>query len=247
MTRKARLLIRRMVQQLELAAKDADRVATAAVQLVAVLGVVRELRRLRNSTRWRIRPSFVDEKDRRSLLERAMEYLFGSGSMLLSKLLAQSDEPFEEVSHLRSMLLWLAWDLGEELTDRISPLLEKEDATRRIHANAILYELLPVVASDQDEVAELERSMQMTGSQTAEEGARASAWLARHLGAGRRVASASQTADGDVVSLRVGALAEVPGSNPPRLCVIAALSTSEVTLWEFDVQRTFDRRLATFG
>ena len=114
-TRKSRLLIRRMVQQLELAAKDEDRVATAAVQLVAVLGVVRELRRLRNSTRWRIRPSFVDEKDRRSLLERAMEYLFGSGSMLLSKLLAQSDEPFEEVSHLRSMLLWLAWDLARTL------------------------------------------------------------------------------------------------------------------------------------
>ena len=245
-TRKSRLLIRRMVQQLEQAAKDEDRVATAAVQLVAVLGVVRELRRLRNSTRWRIRPSFVDEKDRRSLLERAMSYLFGSGSMLLPKLLAQSDEPFEEVSHLRSMLLWLAWDLGEELTDRISPLLEKEDAMRRIHVNAILYELLPVVAFDQDEVAELERSMQLTGVQTAEEGARASAWLTRHLAAGRQVVSSSQASDRDAASLRVGALVAVPGSNPRRLCVVAALSSSEVSLWEFDGQRTFDRRLATF-
>jgi len=246
-TRKSRMLIRRMVQQLELAAKDADRVAAASVQLVAVLGVVRELRRLRNSMRWRIRPSFVDEKDRRTLLERAMAYLFGSGSMLLPELLAQSDEPFEEVSHLRSMLLWLAWDLGEELTDRISPLLENKDATRRIHANAILYELLPVVAADQDEVAELERSLQLTGIQTAEEGARASAWLTRHLAAGRQVTSASQGAGQHVSSLRVGALAAVPGSNPRRLCVVAALSSSEVSLWEFDGQRTFDRRLATFS
>lgn len=176
-----------------------------------------------------------------------MAYLFGSRSMLLSKLLAQSDEPFEEVSHLRSMLLWLAWDLGEELTDRISPLLEKEDATRRIHANAILYELLPVVAFDQDEVTELERSMRLTGAQTAEEGARATAWLTRHLGAGRQIVSASQATDRDAACLRVGALAAVPGSNPRRLCVVAALSSSEVSLWEFDGQRTFDRRLATFG
>ena len=245
-TRKSRLLIRRMVQQLELAAQDEDRVATAAVQLVAVLGVVRELRRLRNSTRWRIRPSFVDEKDRRSLLERAMAYLFGRGSMLLPKLLAQSDEAIEEVSHLRSMLLWLAWDLGEELTDRISPLLEKEDATRRIHANAILYELLPVVAFDQDEVAELERSMQMTAVQTAEEGARASAWLTRHLGVGQKIAAARHLEGSDAAGLRVGTLAAVPGITPPRLRVIVAMSGSEVSIWEFDGERSFDRRLAAF-
>jgi len=245
-TRKSRLLIHRMVKQLDLAAKDEDRVATAAVQLVAVLSVVRELRRLRNSTRWRVRPSFVDEKDRRNLLERAMSYLFGSGSMLLSKLLAQSEEPFEEVSHLRSMLLWLAWDLGEELTDRISPLLEKVDATRQIHANAILYELLPVVASDHDEVAELERSMQLTSAQTAEEGARASAWLTRHLGVGRQISTGSQGADPDTASLRVGALAAVPGAPPRRMRVVAALSSSEVTLWEFDRYRAFNREMAAF-
>jgi len=174
-----------------------------------------------------------------------MAYLFGSGSMLLSKLLAQSDDPFEEVSHLRSMLLWLAWDLGEELTDRISPLLEKEDATRRIHANGILYELLPVVALDQDEVSELERSMQMTAVQTAEEGARASAWLTRHLGVGHKIAAACHLADSDA-GLRVGALAAVPGTTPPRLRVIAALSGSEVSIWEFDGERSFDRRLAAF-
>jgi len=246
-TRKARLLMRRMVQQLELAARDEDRAATAVVQLVAVLGVVRELRRLRNSTRWRIRPSFVDERDRRNLLEQAMAYLFGSGSMLLSKLQVQSDEPLEEVSHLRSMLLWLAWDLGEELTDRISPLLEKGDAARQIQANAILYKLLPVVVLDQDEVTELERSMQLTAAQTAEEGARATAWLTRHLGAGRHIGSTGHAAGRDAASLRVGALAPVPGANPPRVRVVAALSSSEVSLWEFDGHRTFDRRLAAFG
>lgn len=245
-TRKSRLLIRRMVEQLELAAKDENRVATATVQLVAVLGVVRELRRLRNAARWRIRPSFVDEKDRRNLLDRAMAYLFGNGSMLLSKLLAQSDEPVEEVSHLRSLLLWLAWDLGEELTDRISPLLEKEHATRQIHANAILYELLPVVATDQDGVMELERSMQLTSAQTAEEGARATAWLTRHLGTGRQIAEASQGADRDSSNFRVGGLAAVPGANPRRLRVVTAMSFSEVSLWEFDGQRTFDRRRAAF-
>ncbi|MBL0419733.1 hypothetical protein JI739_05155 [Ramlibacter sp. AW1] len=245
--RKSRTLIRRMVDQLELAAKDESRVGMAIVQLVAVLGVVRELRRLRNFPRWRSRPSFVAEKDRRLLLERAMAYLFGTKSMLLWKLLGQSDEPIEEVSHLRSLLLWLAWDLGEELTDRISPMLEPEDLMRRIQANAILYELLPSVAADGEEVAELERSVAMTATPTGEEGARATTWITRHLGVGLQIANAGQISVGKHAELRVGALAVVPGSRPPRLRVVAALTGSEVSLYEFDGQRVFDRRVASFS
>jgi hypothetical protein len=62
--------------------------------------------------------------------------------------------------------------------------------------------------------------------------------LLRHLGA-------DLAADTQLAEFLVG-LPAVPGSNPRRLCVVAALSPSEVSLWEFDGQRTFDRRHATF-
>ena len=181
------------------------------------------------------------------LLERAMGSLFGTRSMLLWKLLGQSDDPIEEVSHLRSLLLWLAWDLGDELTDRISPMLEPEDLMRRIQANAILYELLPSASTDGDEVAELQRSVVMTAMPTGEEGARATAWITRHLGVGRQIASAGQAGIGKQAELQVGALAVVPGTRPPRLRVVTALTGSEVSLYEFDGQRVFDRRVASFS
>lgn len=72
-----------------------------------------------------------------------MKCLFGHQSQLLQKLLDQAGEPIEEVGFLRVLLLWLAWDLGEELTDRISSLTEESVAVRSVHANAVLYELLP--------------------------------------------------------------------------------------------------------
>jgi hypothetical protein len=127
---KARTLIRRMTKQLAAACQDRRRAQGAIVQLVAVLGLIRELRRLRLHSRWRIAPSLVAESDRRDLLDAAMSALLGSESGLLEVVLDLVDEPIEEVGFLRSLLLWLAWDLGEELMDRIGPLVEEEEAIR---------------------------------------------------------------------------------------------------------------------
>lgn len=190
-SRKARTLIRRMTTQLNLACKDEQRAQSAVVQLVAVLSLVRELRRLRLHPRWRLSPSLVTDADRRSLLDVSMKCLFGHQSQLLQKLLDQAGEPIEEVGFLRALLLWLAWDLGEELTDRISSLAEESDAVRGVHANAVLYELLPTAAIDADEAEELERSIRMTIVPTGAEGARAAAWLHRHLAIGKAVNAAS--------------------------------------------------------
>jgi hypothetical protein len=240
---RARTLIRRMVAQLKLASTDESRAPSAIVQLVAVLGVVRELRRLRNAARWRGVPSLVEERDRRQLLNEAMAALFGHRSMLLPKLVAQTGAEVDEVGHLRSLLLWLAWDLGEELTDHIGALQEREVRERQISANAVLLELLPQVASREDETVELERSLLMTAMPTGEEGARLNRWLDRHLGVGRQLSTATSSALG----IRLGALAPVPKSNPLRLRVVCGLNTYEISFWEFDDARTFDRRLVKMG
>jgi hypothetical protein len=240
---RARTLIRRMVTQLKLASKDERRAPSAIVQLVAVLGVVRELRRLRNAARWRGMPSLIEERDRRKLLMEAMAALFGHRSMILPKLVQQAEGEIDEVSHLRSLLLWLAWDLGEELSDHIGELQEREVRERQISANATLLELLPQVASRDDEIAELERSLLMTAIPTGEEGARLARWLDRHLGAGRQAASMF----GETRSVRLGNLAPVPKASPPRHRVVCSLNASEISFWEFDEERTFSRQLVGLG
>jgi hypothetical protein len=236
---KARTLIRRMTKQLAAACQDRRRAQGAIVQLVAVLGLVRELRRLRLHSRWRITPSMVAEADRRDLLDAAMAALFGRESSLLQALTDQADEPIEEVAFLRSLLLWLAWDLGEELTDRIGPLVEDADATRAVRANAVLYELLPAAAADPQETAELERSIRMTVVPTGTEGARAANWMRRHLAVGLAVRDMSAEALRIKPGLARGMLAMVPKSAPTRLRVVSAVAGAEVTLWDFDGPRTF--------
>lgn len=244
---KSRTLIRRMAKQLELAARDRSRGEAAVVQLVAVLGVVRELRRLRHAPRWRGRPGLVDERDRRDLLASAMSALFGHQSLLLPKLLEDAQDEIEEVSQLRALLLWLAWDLGEEMTDHISAMSERDDRKKGVEANAVLYELLPAVVAHDADTKELERSMLMTSLPTSEEGARLSKWLTRHVGIGRKVIESEASGGDKRFELRVGALAHVPRSAPPRRRVVAALSQVEVVFWEFDGERTFDRRLAAMS
>jgi hypothetical protein len=237
--RKARTLIRRMTKQLSAACMDQGKAQGAIVQLVAVLGLIRELRRLRLHPRWRIVPSLVAETDRRDLLNEAMSALFGHESRLLQVVLDQADEPIEEVGFLRSLLLWLAWDLGEELTDRISPLVEEEDVIRAVRANAVLYELLPAAASDAEEAAELGRSIRMTLLPTGTEGTRADNWLRRHLAIGQAVTATAPEELRIRPDFHRGQLALVPKSSPARLRVVSSVVGAEVTLWDFDRSRTF--------
>ena len=240
--RKARTLVRRMIGQLKIASNDDNKAGMAIVQLVAVLALLRELRRLRLAPRWRLKQSFVNEVDRRTLLDGAMAWLFGRNSMALSKLVSAADEPLEEVSYLRSLLLWLAWDLGEELTDRISPLMDADESMGCVRSNAILFELFPSTATDPDELAELERSIRMTVMPTGEEAAKAAAWLARHLDVGIYVLKYAENAANSDVLLRVGQLASVPGANPLRRRVITSVVDNEFSVWEFDGTRSFVRQ-----
>ena len=82
--RRARALCRKMIQQLEAAAKDENRRTGAVIQLIAVLALVRELRHLDKTKRWRATGQpLVDERDRRSLLDESIKYLLGSTATLL--------------------------------------------------------------------------------------------------------------------------------------------------------------------
>lgn len=128
-------------------------------------------------------------------------------------------------------MLWLAWDLGEELTDRISPPLGTDESMARVRTNATLFELLPTAAGDPEELAELERSIRMTLTSTGEDAARAASWLARHLAVGRQVQNAAAEIDHQLdTEMRVGALVTVPGTRPLRRRVCAAVVGNEFSI-----------------
>ena len=68
--RRAGAMTRRMVDQLRLASADHTRRASAALQLIAVIALVRELRHLDKTPRWKATGQLlVEERDRRYLLD----------------------------------------------------------------------------------------------------------------------------------------------------------------------------------
>jgi hypothetical protein len=228
--RRARTLTRRMVEQLKLATSDESRRTAAVLQLIAVLALLRELRHLDRLSRWRLtRRPLVSEKDRRYLLDECLKYLLGSTNHLIDITDKQAGESTEEALQLRVLLLWLAWDLGEELTEQIGRIWDAKELQARLHANAVFLKLIPPVSVDDSARMELEQSISRTVRATPEAATRATKWLERHLSFG--VAWSNGIRDGE--NLRVGGYCRVPGKvDEPQ--VVVEVSDSVVGFWDYD-------------
>jgi hypothetical protein len=234
--RRARALTRRMVEQLRLASSDHARRASALLQLVAVLALVRELRHLGKTPRWKATGQLlVEEKDRRYLLDESLKYLLGSASRMLEDL-DSGDVDTEEGTQLRVLLVWLAWDLGEEVTDQIGRHWNTSEQQAKLRANAMFLRLIPPIAEDAAARAELEQSISRTLRQTPEASLRASKWLQGHLQYGAAWARGVSSVD----DLQVGGYCRVPGVvEDPR--VVFAVSEGQVSFWDYDRIRGFSR------
>lgn len=238
---KIHALVKRMLRQLKTAGESEKRARTVLVQLVAVLSLLREFRRLRHQLEWRMMRGFVDEGDRRSLLDAAIACIFGNESGCHRLLVdADGDEP-EELGQARALLAWLTWDLGGALVGEISLLDEPERQQERATVYSYLFLLMPRIAVDADEVALLRASVSLTQKPTAEEGANAHAWLDRHLWIGEELATAPDCTFDDREQLRIGDLLRVPKSTPARIRVVTEVTATLVTITEFDSERSFQR------
>jgi hypothetical protein len=234
---KARTLTRRMVDQLKIAAPNMERSTSAVFQLIAVLALLRELRHLDQTPRWkRTGQPLVAEKDRRFLLDESLKYLLGSSSRLLEKVdYTVAGDTYEGIQ-LRVLLLWLAWDLGEELTEQISRIWEIEKTENRLHANAAFLKLIPPIVSDESARGDLEQSISRTVRPTPEAVLRAQKWLERHWNYGLEWSKGFDTSD--IIGL--GGYCCVPGKvNDPH--VVIELSDRYVGFWDFDRIRKFEK------
>lgn len=235
-SRRARALTRRMADQLKQATKDTSRRASAVLQLIAVIALVRELRHLDKSPRWKKTGQLlVEERDRRHLLDESLTYLLGSARMLDEVDFAM-DGDTDEGTQLRVLLLWLAWDLGEELTEQLGRMWEPKELNAKLRSNAAFLKLIPPIANDKAAAAELEQSIARTLRPTPEAALRAENWLARHLRFG------DEWRDGfsECETIRVGGYCYVPGQiNEPR--VVFEVSSDNVGFWDYDQVRRFAR------
>lgn len=234
---RARALMRKMVEQLKLAAKEWERRTSAVLQLIAVIALLRELRHLDKAPRWKKTGQLlVEEKDRQYLLDESLKYLLGSGTRLLDTIDDAVGANMDETIQLRVLLLWLAWDLGEELTEQIGRIWDAKELQSLLQANALFLKLIPPIATDDSARADLEQSISRTVRQTPEAAQRAQKWLEHHWNYGLGWSKGFDTSD----NIRVGGYCCVPGKvDDPH--VVIELSDSIVGFWDFDRVRQFEK------
>ena len=237
---KSRSLVKRMVEQLKLAATNKSRNTTAVLQIIAVLALLRELRFLDKTPRWKkTGQSLAEEKDRRFLFDESLKYLLGSSFNLLDLVNNNLGVETEEVIQLKVLLLWLSWDLGEEFHEHIGKSCDSESLKRQLRANAFFLKLIPPIATNDNALAELEKSISRTINPTPEAAIRAQNWLNQHWAFGRKWSNGFEICE----DLKVGGFCYIPNINElPQ--IVVELSSQYVGCWAFDKVRTFERSRA---
>lgn len=242
-------VVRRMIKQLKAAQSEtkpdvrAAKARTGVVQLVAVLSLVREFRRLRHQPQWRRMGGFIDSEIRKDLLSQSMVIIFGRAQGIARDIRAHDGEADEvvELGQVRALLAWLAWDIGHSLLQRIEPMTPKATKDDLVATYVYLYDLLPAIAVDAEDTAQLASSVRMTNTPTADESAHGENWLAHHITTGLEVATAPATAYLDREGIKAGDLMHVPHSSPPRFSVVVNATAQDVCLSELDAERRFTR------
>lgn len=236
-SKKARSLCRKMIAQLELASRDESRQLVAPIQLIAVLALIRELRHLDNLKRWAATgQSLVEEGDRRELLDGSLKYLLGSETRLLEAIDEAAGDSAEETMQLRALLVWLAWDLGHELTVHFNPIWDYDERLPRLQANALFLALMPAIAKDVQASTALHDSIQRTMKSTSVASVRAEKWLTRHMAFGTTWSAGAQECD----EMKVGGYCRVEGLfDGPR--VVVEVSQDRVGFWDFGRTWKFTR------
>ncbi len=238
--RKARALTRKMVNQLELAARDKSRQAGAVMQLIAVLALLRELRHLDKQKRWRSTwQPLVEERDRRYLLDESIRYLLGSTTHLIDVVDKAVDESTDEAVQLRVLLLWLAWDLEEELTEQIDHIWNVQELQAKLKVNAVFFKLMPEIAIDEAACSDLKESIAKTVRETPRSAIQAANWFERHQKFGIEWANGFRSS----TELRLGGFCRIPG-NIDEPHVVVELTHNMVGFWDYNEVRRFERSRA---
>lgn len=221
--KKIRTLVTRMGKQFALVNEEDQRRALVVVQLCAVISVLRELRIVDKNADW-VGPghSLVPISERRRLLEVSLGYLFGEQHQLLKKSIEdRKGETFDEISRLKGLLLWLAWDGGLR-GDQVPTLSDTPDERRRkLLDRARIVVVSRHVADDSVANEEVSESVARVSSEAAR--ASATGWLSQGFALGERVNGGIKigrsTASRAGETPGIGDLVSAGNSSEPRIVV----------------------------
>ena len=248
--RKVGRLIRRMAKQLELARSGSAR--RAVVQLAAVLSVVHALRTMEQRTEWRsTHLKLVDPDHEWKLLEEGSLALAWGSAALGPRALQEGDqEPFQELSLVSGLLVWLAWDVEIDVRaalERTTPIdrEEEDDPWYTVQVFA-------TVAAQLGDDPEAKETLSAAVARTARKNTDVESWLGTHLDLTNRLLQVIATPEtvgrpsrppspGDLVVLG-------PGLDPRvrvALDVAPSGSTDKITVLDLDVKDHERQFLAT--
>lgn len=130
--KKVNRLFKRMVAQLELAAARGSNATTPIIQLAAVLGVVKHLRVQAPRFDWLPKgEETVDADKEREFFKDVARLLYAPKYQLAAKALAEhGGQEFDELTIIRALLSWLAFDFGLDTRSALDRALTEPELVR---------------------------------------------------------------------------------------------------------------------
>jgi len=110
-------IVTRMLRQMERIKKMGKQYSHPIMQLVAVLALLRQLRKLDIEKEWVPKgKTLVPDKELKRLFLGVLPFLYGKSHDFIKKAKEELvDEPLDEISRLNGLMLWLAWKCGNDL------------------------------------------------------------------------------------------------------------------------------------
>jgi hypothetical protein len=154
--RKIKTMLRRMLRQLENAAASDSLATKALVQLAAVLGIVHRLTRVTSDeASWLPRDeTLVPREARGDFFLEASRLLYADNGVMKRALNQLQKRPFEELSLIRGLLVWLAWDCDYHVEDPVG-FEDPDDVEDNIWG---LSRLLPLASDLHDDREAIEKA-----------------------------------------------------------------------------------------
>jgi hypothetical protein len=177
---KVRTIVNRMLKQFEKAQKRKCEYYKPLIQLVAVLALLRQLRKFESAnTTFSLPVSLIPEKVRERLLFGTLPFLYGEKLQFIERAEAELvNEPIDEISRLKGLLLWLAKDVGVDMRPSKKKHLGIDYSSLRREsverARAIV--IAPIAVTDEVSFSEAKKSIYQTSTNSEE----AADWIERH-------------------------------------------------------------------
>jgi hypothetical protein len=196
--RKVKTLSGRMLRQFELASNEGANRLRPILQLAAILGVINYLRDRVETAAWvPRRESLLPVEPLRDFFIDCCWYLYApQGDFLKETILKLGRNDCKEISVVRGLLMWLAWECGLDVETVVSSNDDEEMYSRLLGLEQLLH-LAPDVLGD-DDASEIARQA-ITRADLQE---KYKAWLARHQRWSEKVAEMNRNPEKAVVLRR---------------------------------------------